>query len=164
MVGSVDSVPKKTRDLVWAGYERVCTLDPAAVDRGVLFAYCRKPGRRWIRVIVAAPGPAVPVAWFERGDQIVELGGFRDSLSKAAPPEGLGNLLLALWHEAKGDWNRAHEIVQNEESRNAAWVHAYLHRREGDLSNAGYWYRRAGRPIAENALDEEWEALATALL
>jgi hypothetical protein len=94
----------------------------------------------------------------------MELADFRDSLSRAAPPDGLGSLLRALWHDAKGDWNLAHEIVQREEGRGAAWVHAYLHRKEGDLSNAGYWYRHAGKPVCKTSLEEEWETLAAALL
>jgi hypothetical protein len=93
----------------------------------------------------------------------VELAEFRDSLSKNAPPD-VGSLLRALWHDAKGDWARAHEIVQDEEGRDAAWVHAYLHRKEGDLSNAGYWYRRAGKPMCKASLEQEWETVAAALL
>ena len=89
---------------------------------------------------------------------------FVDSLAQPAPPEALASLLCGLWYDAKGDWNRAHEIVQDEEGRAAAWVHAYLHRKEGDLSNAGYWYRRAGKPVAQESLQEEWRAIVTALL
>jgi hypothetical protein len=77
---------------------------------------------------------------------------------------GLSAPLRALWQEAQGDWKRAHQIVQDEDDRDSAWVHAYLHRREGDLPNAGYWYRRAGRPVEQAALDEEWEAIVAALL
>ena len=94
----------------------------------------------------------------------MELTQFRESLARAAPPGELGSLLRALWHDAKGDWKRAHEIVQDEEGRNAAWVHAYLHRKEGDLSNAGYWYRRAKAPVCTASLDEEWESIAVSLL
>ena len=94
----------------------------------------------------------------------VELAAFRDSLRGAAPPDGLSGLLCALWHDAKGDWNRAHEIVQDQKGRDAAWVHAYLHRKEGDLSNAGYWYRHAGAPACKTPLEEEWESIAAALL
>jgi hypothetical protein len=93
----------------------------------------------------------------------MELADFRDSLLKSAPPDGLGSLMRALWHDAKGDWRRAHEIVQDEEGRDAAWVHAYLHRKEGDLANAGYWYRRAGKPGCKTSLKDEWEAIAAAL-
>jgi hypothetical protein len=94
----------------------------------------------------------------------MELAQFRDSLSGAAPPREVGSLLRALWHDAKGEWKRAHEIVQEEEGRDAAWVHAYLHRREGDLPNAGYWYRRAKAPVCTTVLDEEWERIAAVLL
>lgn len=73
-------------------------------------------------------------------------------------------LLHALWHEAHGDWERAHSITQNIESPDAAWLHAYLHRKEGDSFNAGYWYSRAGRPAFTGSLHAEWTALATHLL
>jgi hypothetical protein len=63
--------------------------------------------------------------------------------------------LLALWHAEKGEWDAAHRIVMTEDSREAAWVHACLHRQEGDLSNAGYWYRRAGQPVAEGPIEAE---------
>jgi len=94
----------------------------------------------------------------------MELAQFRDSLNDAAPPQGAGSLLRALWHDAKGQWARAHEIVQEEDGRDAARVHAYLHRKEGDLPNAGYWYRRAGLPACESPLEDEWERIASALL
>jgi hypothetical protein len=73
-------------------------------------------------------------------------------------------LLLALWHDAHGDWDRAHSIAQDIESTDAAWVHAYLHRKEGDTSNAGYWYRRAGRTVFTGSFHAEWTALAAHLL
>ena len=65
---------------------------------------------------------------------------FRQSLHHPEPPPGLPSLVEALWWDARGDWSRAHEIAQEIDSREAAWVHAYLHRKEGDTSNAGYWY------------------------
>ena len=89
---------------------------------------------------------------------------FRASLSGAAPATGLAAPLAALWWAAKGGWNEAHKIVQDEDDRNSAWVHAYLHRVEGDLGNAGYWYRRAGKPAASGSLDTEWEAIVSTLL
>lgn len=89
---------------------------------------------------------------------------FRKSLSRGKPPPGASALLEALWHEAHGDWDRAHKIAQSQKGKAAAAVHAYLHRREGDLSNADYWYERAGRSRTRGALDKEWEALATELL
>jgi hypothetical protein len=89
---------------------------------------------------------------------------FKNTLGAPAPPEGLSRSLLALWHDARGDWDAAHEAAQADEGRAGAWVHAYLHRKEGDLANAGYWYRRAGKPVPTASLEEEWEALASALL
>lgn len=89
---------------------------------------------------------------------------FRESLSLPTPPPGLSPLLTALWHDARGDWARAHNITQDIESTEAALVHAYLHRKEGDLGNAGYWYRRAGHSTATDSLDAEWERIARALL
>lgn len=93
------------------------------------------------------------------------LAAFGKTLPAAAPPTGLSPPLAALWWEAKGDWTQAHETVQAYEGNTPCdWVHAYLHRVEGDLANAGYWYRRAGRPVATGALKAEWEAIAEALL
>ena len=89
---------------------------------------------------------------------------FKASLSGAAPAPHLDAPLAALWWAAKGDWDHAHQIVQDEVSADAAWVHAYLHRVEGDLGNAGYWYRRAGKPAAEDSLDAEWARIVSALL
>ena len=86
------------------------------------------------------------------------------SLANARPTDGLPPPLAALWWAAKGDWDAAHRIVQDEDTREAAWVHAYLHRVEGDLGNAGYWYRQAGRPAAKDTLEAEWERIVSALL
>lgn len=77
--------------------------------------------------------------------------------------EGLSDHLRALWHEGSGDWAAAHAVVQDMDDAEAAWIHAYLHRREGDLSNADYWYRRAGRKRPAMGLDEEWVFLVEAL-
>jgi hypothetical protein len=82
----------------------------------------------------------------------------------AGPPPDLGPALAALWHDARGDWDRAHAAAQEDGGPDGAWVHAYLHRKEGDGGNAGYWYRRAGRPTATGALEDEWTAIAGALL
>ena len=79
-------------------------------------------------------------------------------------PPGLTPPLRALWHDAKDDWETAHRIAQDDESSAAAWVHAYLHRREGDISNARYWYARAGRPEHRGALGDEWKEIAGSLL
>jgi hypothetical protein len=94
----------------------------------------------------------------------VDIGAFEASLAQPSPPADLTALLQALWHERRGDWTRAHEIAQEIESPDAAWVHAYLHRREGDQSNAAYWYRHAGQPVRRGDLDEEWRAIVAALL
>ena len=80
------------------------------------------------------------------------------------PPAGLDAPLAALWHAAKGEWDKAHELVQDDESKTAAWVHAHLHRVEGDQANAGYWYRRDGQPASSLALDAEWNEIAGTLL
>jgi hypothetical protein len=86
------------------------------------------------------------------------------TLSLELPPSGLAPPLESLWWAAKGDWEKAHKIVQDDESREAAWVHAYLHRVEGDLPNARYWYSTAGKPVAAGSLEAEWQAIAAALL
>lgn len=86
------------------------------------------------------------------------------STTQPHPPAGLAPLVQALWWEAKGNWTRAHEITQDIQTPDAAWVHAYLHRREGDQWNASYWYRNAGRSDCTLTLEEEWREIATALL
>jgi len=89
---------------------------------------------------------------------------FERTLAGATPPAGLGAALVALWLDAKGDWDAAHAAAQAVADADGAWVHAYLHRKEGDEANAGYWYRRAGKSPASGPLDAEWRAIATALL
>jgi hypothetical protein len=94
----------------------------------------------------------------------MDLTEFRASIAATGPPAGLSMPLLTLWWEAKGDWQRAHACAQDDRSPAGSIVHAYLHRVEGDLSNAGGWYSRAGRPPATVPLAEEWEALAREFL
>ena len=89
---------------------------------------------------------------------------FASSLSKSSPPAGASGPLRALWWAAKGNWDAAHKIAQDEDDKDSAWVHAYLHRVEGDLGNAGYWYRLAGKPVATGSLETEWEGMVAALL
>jgi hypothetical protein len=89
---------------------------------------------------------------------------FEASLTRARPPAGVSDALKALWYERRGDWEHAHEVAQEIGSADGAWVHAYLHRREGDQSNAAYWYRQAGQPIRHGDLDDEWRAIVKALL
>jgi len=89
---------------------------------------------------------------------------FKRSLAKTKPPAGLSPALGGLWWAGKDDWNRAHKVVMSEEGADCAWVHAYLHRVEGDLDNARYWYRQARRDQATGDLAAEWAAIAAALL
>lgn len=88
----------------------------------------------------------------------------RLTLSQAAPPRDVDTAVAALWWAKKGDWHKAHRLVMDEAARAAAWVHAYLHRVEGDIDNAHYWYRQARRPAADGDLDAEWDAIVAALL
>ena len=94
----------------------------------------------------------------------MDLRAFTESLVHAQPPADLPPALQGLWWDAKGDWDRAHECAQAQADAEGAWVHAYLHRKEGDADNAGYWYRRAKRSAATVPLAAEWEAIAGALL
>jgi hypothetical protein len=95
---------------------------------------------------------------------VVSMADFKASLSDPAPAPTLTPPLAALWWAAKGSWDKAHKIVQDEATADAAWVHAYLHRVEGDLGNAGYWYRQASQPVAKDSLEAEWERIVSALL
>jgi hypothetical protein len=88
---------------------------------------------------------------------------FKASLHAATPP-AVVPLLRALWHDARGDWDAAHRIAQEVDTADGAWVHAYLHRKEGDLGNARYWYRRANRPEATDSLEAEWERVVASFL
>lgn len=92
------------------------------------------------------------------------LDAFRELARQPARPPNLPPLLMALWHDARGDWDEAHRVAQDVEGPDGAWVHAYLHRKEGDEGNAGYWYRQAGRSHARVTLDQEWDEIAAALL
>ncbi len=89
---------------------------------------------------------------------------FEDSLKSSHPPQGISDLLKALWYDAKGHWETAHDLAQEVDSGEGAWVHAYLHRKEGDLSNASYWYHRAKRQLPTLTLEEEWKSIASELL
>jgi hypothetical protein len=90
--------------------------------------------------------------------------GFKRSLSKAKPPAGISPALAGLWWAGKDDWNKAHRLVMSAADPDCAWVHAYLHRREGDLDNARYWYGQAHRPVAVGELAAEWAMIVGALL
>lgn len=94
----------------------------------------------------------------------MDLKDFKESLDQNTPPEDLGRALQALWHQAKGEWDTAHRLAQSQDDGIGAWVHAFLHRVEGDISNSAYWYLRAGKPISSTPLNEEWEEIVSALL
>lgn len=94
----------------------------------------------------------------------MDLQQFKASLGNDRPPAEASQALQALWHEAKGDWHEAHRLAQSEAAPEGAWVHAYLHRVEGDESNAAYWYRRADKPVYHGDTAVEWAAIVSALL
>jgi len=89
---------------------------------------------------------------------------FKKSIHNATPPSNLSILLQALWFDAKGNWEKAHQLAQEVDTPEGSWIHAYLHRKEGDPGNAGYWYHRARQPVCNKALSEEWEEIANTLL
>jgi hypothetical protein len=93
----------------------------------------------------------------------VTIDDFKATLGAPDPPEVVA-ALRALWHDGRGDWDAAHRVAQDVDDATGAWVHAYLHRKEGDAGNAAYWYRRAGRPVATGDLQAEWEQIVSALL
>jgi hypothetical protein len=86
------------------------------------------------------------------------------SVSDPTPPRSLSRPLLALWHDAKGEWDAAHKVAQDIDDEDGAWIHAYLHRKEGDAGNAAYWYRRAEKPVSRLSLPDEWDEIAGDLL
>lgn len=94
----------------------------------------------------------------------MDLAAFEASFESDGPPQGLSPALLALWHQKRGAWHEAHRLAQSQDDALGAWVHAHLHRVEGDASNAAYWYRRAGKPVSEASLEEEWATIVRALL
>jgi hypothetical protein len=94
----------------------------------------------------------------------VTIAEFRASLDHDQAPAGLGPALKALWLDGKQDWGAAHGVAQDIDGPEGARIHAYLHRKEGDRSNADYWYRRAGRAPVISSFEDEWTALVTDLL
>jgi hypothetical protein len=88
----------------------------------------------------------------------------RASLRDPSPPPGLDAPLQALWLAGRGDWDGAHAIAQDVDGPDGAWVHAHLHRKEGDASNAAYWYRVAGKPVCSDSFADEWTEIAGSLL
>jgi hypothetical protein len=89
---------------------------------------------------------------------------FRQTLRNDTAPSTFSPALRAMWEDAKGNWSEAHAIAQEIKDETGSWIHAYLHRKEGDLGNAGYWYRRAGQQTARDTLDEEWARIVFVLL
>src|SRR6202030_4468784 len=89
---------------------------------------------------------------------------FRKSLTESEPPAELAPALVGLWWDAKDDWTRAHESAQRDDGPEGSWVHAYLHRKEGDQGNSDYWYGRAGKPVCREPLDAEWLGIVRGLL
>ena len=89
---------------------------------------------------------------------------FKESLSAIQPPAESTPYIKALWYDANGNWNEAHNLIQDIKNANASWIHAYLHRKEGDISNADYWYSKAGKKRPSVPLEIEWEQIANALL
>jgi hypothetical protein len=94
----------------------------------------------------------------------MDLNTFRRSMEDSEPPEEIGGELRALWHAGRDEWDRAHALIQSRDGDASCWIHAHLHRVEGDLSNAAYWYSRAGRGVPKSDLRTEWEEIVTALL
>lgn len=86
---------------------------------------------------------------------------FKETISLNAPPPDLSPILKSLWYDAKGNWDQAHAQVDQLGGQDAAWVHAYLHRKEGDIWNADYWYARAKKTRPDHSLEQEWETLVT---
>ena len=94
----------------------------------------------------------------------MDLQTFKKSVDGDQPPKGTSSALHALWCQAKGDWDVAHRLAQSDKSPTGAWIHAYLHRVEGDNRNAAYWYGLAGKPVGTSRLVVEWEEIVSALL
>lgn len=94
----------------------------------------------------------------------MKLEDFITSIDSSAPPSSLTATLQALWYDGKGDWHNAHNIAQDIRNQDGSWIHAYLHRKEGDESNAAYWYHRANKPFCNLSLEDEWENIVKALL
>jgi hypothetical protein len=89
---------------------------------------------------------------------------FQQSLSNTTPPTGASIYIQSLWYDGKGNWDQAHNLIQDLNDKNASWIHAYLHRKEGDVWNANYWYTKAGQRMPGYTLEQEWEELVKAML
>lgn len=89
---------------------------------------------------------------------------FVEFVNKKEKPANISPYLEAMYEDALGNWDKAHELAQDHAGELGNWIHAYLHRKEGDIGNAGYWYRRAGRSMPSVSLDDEWEAISRFLI
>ncbi|HET7209197.1 MAG TPA: hypothetical protein VFI95_21655 [Terriglobales bacterium] len=140
-----------------AEFNRIDHFDISAKTQGKLecFFFSIEGFRTWLRLNVSA---------FTTGEVSMNQLEFKESLNSDEPPTGLNPSVTALWWDAKGDWNRAHSLVDELESIEGMAVHAYLHRKEGAASNAEHWYQRAGRQFHRPTLEEEWSALVDGLL
>lgn len=94
----------------------------------------------------------------------MDLNSFKESMSGNNPPQNISVYLKVLWYDGRGDWDKAHQIIQDVNDSNASWIHAYLHRKEGDIGNADYWYRRAGKKRPTISLEKEWEEIVESLI
>jgi len=94
----------------------------------------------------------------------MDISALKESLSNDAPPPDSSVYLEALWYDGKDDWNKAHDLIQDVPDKNASWIHAYLHRKEGDIWNADYWYSKAGKKRPDLSLQQEWEEIVKAFL
>ncbi|MEJ7586192.1 MAG: hypothetical protein WKI04_01395 [Ferruginibacter sp.] len=88
---------------------------------------------------------------------------FKESLGANEPPQNLSVCLKALWFDARGEWDKAHDLIQGATDTNSSWIHAYLHRKEGDETNAAYWYNRAGKKVCHEPLENELDEIVAAL-
>ena len=89
---------------------------------------------------------------------------FKQTIQLQKPPALNSPHLLAMWYDAREDWEAAHHIIQDLHDRNASLIHAYLHRKEGDTFNAGYWYSKAGSSMPDQSIEKEWETIVIQLL
>lgn len=94
----------------------------------------------------------------------MNLTALKESLLAESPPEAASLYLKSLWYDAKNNWNKAHELIQDVPDKNASWIHAYLHRKEGDIWNADYWYTKAGKKRPNLSLQEEWEQIVNSFI
>lgn len=94
----------------------------------------------------------------------MQLEEFLNTINDSLPPANLNPYALALWYDANGNWEKAHAIVQDMPDKTAAQIHAYLHRKEGDAGNAGYWYNKASVQMPDYTLNKEWEELVESVL